>query len=153
MRGRIGRKISEELPNVFLVPVWKMEDYWRSFQGNHVEAHVWSIKGEELSSLTSVEDGSLLVNRKAGKQLRKTLRGMEAHQRKKYFLPHLELPLFPGFLTRKDPMKQVVLVGNDTAGPYEHAASQSEPSNHPPLSMGKGFLDGTLGRGQPQQEV
>lgn len=64
---------------------------------------------------------------------------MEAHQRKKKsLLPHNELPLLSGFLTRKDPMK-VVLVGNDTARPYGHAASKSEPSNHPSLSMGKDF--------------
>lgn len=36
-------------------------------------------------------------------------------------------------------MKQVVLVGNDTASPCDHAASQSEPSNHSSLSMGKTF--------------
>lgn len=75
------------------------------------------------------------------------MRGMKAHKRKKSFLPHHELLIFPGVLARKDPMKQVVLGGNDTARPYEHAASKSEPSNHPFLSMGKDFLDDALGRG------
>lgn len=154
MRGKIGRKISEELQTAFLVCVLKRKDYWRSIWSSHVGAHIWSIKGKELSSLTIVEDGSLLVNRRARKQLRNMLREVWRHTReKKSLLPHHELPLFPGFLSRKDPMKQDVLVGNDTAGPYEHVVSQSESSNHPSLSTGKDFLDGTLGRGQSQQEV
>lgn len=95
-----------------------------------------------------------MVKKEAGKQLRKMLREVGRHIReKKSLLLHHEFPLFPGFLTRKDAVKQVVLVGNDTARPYEQAASKSEPSNHPFLSMGKDFLDGILGRGQPQQEV
>jgi len=53
-------------------------------------------------------------------------------------------------------MKQVVLMGKDTARPYKHAASKSEPSNHPSLSMEKDHSDGTLGRthqAQPQQKI
>lgn len=63
------------------------------------------------------------------------------------------MPWFPNV---EDPMQQVVLVGKDTARPYKHATSRSEPSNCPSLSIEKDPLDGTLGRthqAQPQQKI
>lgn len=63
------------------------------------------------------------------------------------------MPWFPNV---EDPMQQVVLVGKDTARPYKHATSRSEPSNCPSLSIEKDPLDGTLGRthqAQSQQKI